>query len=157
MSQAGPQHRQPRGREAGRPRAHSSLGNILETKAKSATAEGTRWNFCLRKHAPSTSRWSLGGEAMTQTWHIFCGLVGFAGALRPMSTSVSSSGVVRLPDSLHCACGLPQAHAHTLLPLEEAFGEEFDFFFFNQENTASIHLGLPAQAYTHKHHFKYFL
>lgn len=92
---------------------------------------------------------------MTQTWRIFCGLVGLVGHGAPCQCHSKVEELKDSPTLLTLPCGLPQAHAHTFLPLEEALGEEF--FFFNKENIASIHLGLQTQVHTHKYLFIYFL
>lgn len=48
-----------------------------------------RQDSCLWKHAPSTSRRPWGEEAMTQTWCIFCGLVGWRGVGSVLHVNVS--------------------------------------------------------------------
>lgn len=122
-------------READRSLGCSPVGNSSQkTKAVSATTETPRWNFCLEKLAPSTSRWSLGEAAMTQTWRIFCGLVGGAHCT-PRQCQSKVEELKNSLDSLHFRLWLTSS---TCI-LSPPFGGGLGRIFFFKEN---IHLGL---------------
>ena len=102
-----------------------------ETKASQPLQRAPWWSFCLWQHTPSTSWWSLGEEALTQTRHIFCGLVVVVGALVYVSVSLELRDW-KTPLSL-CTftCGLPQA-MHSLLPAGGGPGRRVLFFFLKK-------------------------
>lgn len=93
---------------------------------------------------PST--WLLGEGAVTQTWHVCCGLVGCGGTALHVNVSL------KLKSEEHLTlCTFPVAylkHMHTLSPLWGRPWKEICCF-LNKENTASIHLGLQTQVHTH--------
>ena len=108
----------------GRPRAQ-------KTKASQPLQRAPWWNFCFWQHTPSTSWWSLGEEALTQTRHIFCGLVVVVGALGYVSVSLELRGWKSPLTLCTFTCGLPQA-MHSLLPAGGGPGRRVLFSFLKK-------------------------